>query len=133
MKSGQEPNENLGLTIKLNGDPYFFYIAAHPIFNEIRWWQFGAPPGHLGVLRIGGRSIKPEKMTKVMRLGGAILELWLQRDSIEKQDHAITIKAAKQIFGPELIKHGIIPCARWTLTGLRVDFLCDDLRQKKGG
>lgn len=68
-----------------------------------------------------------------MRLGGAILELWLQRDSIGKQDHAITIKAAKQTFGPELIKHGIIPCARWTLMGLGVDFLCDDLRQKKGG
>lgn len=68
-----------------------------------------------------------------MRLGGAILELWLKRDGIEKQDHAITIKTAKQTFEPELIKHGIIPCARWTLMGLGVDFLCDDLRQKKGG
>lgn len=89
--------------------------------------------GHLGVLRIGGRSIKPEKITKVMRLGGVILELRLQNRRIEKQDHAITIKAAKQTFGPELIKHSIIPLARWTLMGLRVDFLCDDLRQKKGG
>lgn len=55
--------------------------------------------GHLGVLRIKGRSIKPEKMTKVMRLGGVILESRLQNRRIEKQDHAITIKVAKQTFG----------------------------------